>query len=257
MTTSAALFACGHIGKGQYCHTCAQTDQEQLARRAAREAKQVERRNAAAADPIDLSIVNHLSAVQREARDVLAKISSGVHPFSLDGKFLKSSAGKLLSVPVGRSYRLLKRPSEPARDYLSSNFHIAPEMNDTEARSPYTPPQEPVVCLYCEDCRMQTPWFPVGKDRNAAFNKAGEIWNARTRRPKAKEGDLLKLVHKEISAVDAAYLIDLLSRNEDDWEKRGPIFGMIAKKIADSKITLSDFWPVDTVLNDAARYRKL
>ena len=34
-------------------------------------------------------------------------MSSGIHPFSLDGKFLKSSAGKLLSVPVGRSYRLL------------------------------------------------------------------------------------------------------------------------------------------------------
>ena len=77
------------------------------------------------------------------------------------------------------------------------------------------------------------------------------------RRPKAKEGDLLKLIRKEVSAVDAAYLIDLLSRNEEDWEKRGPIFGMIAKKIADSKITMSEFWPVDTVLNDAARYRKL
>jgi hypothetical protein len=32
---------------------------------------------------------------------------------------------------------------------------------------------------------------------------------------------------------------------------------MLARKIVDSKITLSDFWPVDTVLNDAARYRKL
>ncbi|KND58106.1 hypothetical protein BVER_00362c [Candidatus Burkholderia verschuerenii] len=100
-------FACGHTGKGQYCHTCAQTNKELLAQRAAREAKQVERRNAAAADPIDLSIVEHLSAVQREARDVLAKVSSGVHPFALDGKPLKSSAGRLLSVPIGRSYRLL------------------------------------------------------------------------------------------------------------------------------------------------------
>ncbi len=97
----------------------------------------------------------------------------------------------------------------------------------------------------------------MGKDRHAAFNKAGEIWNAHTRRPKAKEGDLLKLIRKEIGSVDDAYLINLLARNEDDWEKQGPVFGMVAKKIADSKITFSDFWPVDTVFNDAARYRKL
>ena len=32
---------------------------------------------------------------------------------------------------------------------------------------------------------------------------------------------------------------------------------MLAKKIVDSKITMSEFWPVDTVLRDAARYRKL
>ena len=157
----------------------------------------------------------------------------------------------------GYSHRLLKRPSAPARDYLNSDDRIAPEMNDMESRSLYAIPQEKVCCIYCEDCGMQTPWISIGNDRYAALDKAGEIWNARVRRPKANEGDLLKLVRKEISAVDAAYLIDLLSRNEDDWEKRGPIFQMLAKKIADSKITMSEFWPVDTVLNDAARYRKL
>lgn len=77
------------------------------------------------------------------------------------------------------------------------------------------------------------------------------------RRPVAKEGDLLKLIRKEISALDAPFLIDLLARTEDDWEKRGPIFAMLAKKIVDSQITMSDYWAVDTVLNDAARYRKL
>jgi hypothetical protein len=157
----------------------------------------------------------------------------------------------------GFSHRLLKRPSAPARDYLTSEPSFAPEMNDLEARSLFAIPQEQVCCIYCEECGMQTPWFAIGNDRHAALNKAGEVWNARTRRPKAKEGDLLKLVRKEISAMDAAYLITLLSRNEEDWEKRGPIFGMIAKKIVDSKITLSDFWPVEPVLNDAARYRKL
>jgi hypothetical protein len=100
-------FACGHTGKGKFCHTCATAEKrkaEQL--RLCREKRRA-KRSSDAGDPIDLSIVRHLTSVQREARDLLAQVSNGVHPFSLDGKFLKSSAGKLLSVPVGRSYRLL------------------------------------------------------------------------------------------------------------------------------------------------------
>ncbi|TCK32511.1 restriction alleviation protein Lar [Paraburkholderia sp. BL8N3] len=157
----------------------------------------------------------------------------------------------------GFSQRTIGRPSAPEKDFSRLDRGRAPAMHDMEARSPYDAPTEKVCCIYCEECGMQTPWIPTGSDRHAALDKAGEIWNARTRRPKAKEGELLKLVRKEISAVDAAFLIDLLARNEEDWEKRGPVFGTIAKKIADSKITMSDYWPVDTVLNDAARYRKL
>lgn len=159
----------------------------------------------------------------------------------------------------GFSQRVIGRPSTPERDFsrLGDSRARAPAMHDLEPRSLYDAPSEKICCIFCEECGMQTPWIPIGSDRHAALDKAGEIWNARTRRPKAKEGDLLKLVRKEISAIDAAYLIDLLSRNEDDWENRGPIFGMIAKKIADSKITMSENWPIDTVLNDAARYRKL
>jgi hypothetical protein len=57
-------FACGHTGKGKFCHTCANAEKDKAEQR-------------------------------------LAKVSNGIHPFSLDGKFLKSSAGKLVSVPVG------------------------------------------------------------------------------------------------------------------------------------------------------------
>jgi hypothetical protein len=157
----------------------------------------------------------------------------------------------------GFSQRVIGRPSAPQRDFARLGPSLAPETHDMEARSPYEPPTEKVCCIYCEECGMQTPWIATGNNRHAALDQAGEIWNARTRRPKAKEGDLLKLIRKEIGAVDAEFLIDLLSRNEDDWEKRGPMFATIAKKISDSKITMSDYWPVDTVLNDAARYRKL
>jgi hypothetical protein len=65
-------FNCGHTGKGKYCHACAAVEKEKQAERAARAAKR-----------------------------------AASHPFALDGKPLKSSAGRLLSVPVGRSYRLL------------------------------------------------------------------------------------------------------------------------------------------------------
>ncbi|WP_250479744.1 MULTISPECIES: hypothetical protein [unclassified Caballeronia] len=99
-------FSCGHTGKGKYCHACAAAEKQKAEQRAAFEHKRAAKQSHAD-DPIDLSIVRHLSAVQREARDLLVKVSSGVHPFSLNGKFIKSSAGKLLSVPVGRSYRLL------------------------------------------------------------------------------------------------------------------------------------------------------
>jgi hypothetical protein len=100
-------FECGHTGKGKHCHACAAAEKRKGEQLRAFEEKRAAKRNSIAADPIDLSVVRHLSAVQREARELLAKVSSGVHPFSLDGKFIKSSAGKLLSVPVGRSYRLL------------------------------------------------------------------------------------------------------------------------------------------------------
>ncbi|WP_408181981.1 hypothetical protein [Paraburkholderia dipogonis] len=100
---------------------------------------------------------------------------------------------------------------------------------------------------------MQTPWFPIGNDKHAALEKAGTIWNRRLNRPAATEGDLLDLVRKEVSPVDAPYSLDLLSRTDEDWEARGPIFAALAQKIIDGKITARDFWPVEPVLKDAAR----
>ncbi|MFM0692218.1 hypothetical protein PQQ64_07955 [Paraburkholderia graminis] len=76
-------------------------------------------------------------------------------------------------------------------------------------------------------------------------------------RPAAAEGELPDLVRKEISPIDAPYILDLLNRTTEDWEKRGPIFSMLAQKIVDGKITTRDFWPIDPVLEDAARYRTL
>jgi hypothetical protein len=100
-------FACGHTGKGTYCHTCATIAQQKEAQRADTAAKRLAKRQAAEMDPVDLSSVNHLRAVQRQARELLAAVNAGTHPYALKGKPLKSTAGKVLSVPVGLSYRLL------------------------------------------------------------------------------------------------------------------------------------------------------
>ncbi|MFL9911987.1 DUF7682 family zinc-binding protein [Paraburkholderia sp. RL17-337-BIB-A] len=100
-------FECGHSGKGKYCHTCESIAKKKDADRAAREKKRAARIQAADADTIDLSAVAHLAAVQREARDLLSKVQGGMHPYALNGKPIKSCDGKLLSVPVGRSYRLM------------------------------------------------------------------------------------------------------------------------------------------------------
>jgi hypothetical protein len=100
-------FECGHSGKGQFCHTCAASAKANAHVRQEREQKRDAKRLAAASDAADLSIVDHLAAVQREARELLAKVGSGVHPYALKGKPLKSTSGLVLSVPVGRSYRLL------------------------------------------------------------------------------------------------------------------------------------------------------
>ena len=52
-------------------------------------------------------------------------------------------------------------------------------------------------------------------------------------------------------------MLDLLARTNEDWGKRGPIFSTLAQKIVDGIITARDFWPIDPVLMDADRYRKL
>jgi hypothetical protein len=106
-TNMKRTFECGHSGKGKYCHTCESIAKKKDADRVARENKRAARIQAADADPIDLSAVAHLTAVQREARDLLSKVQNGMHPYALNGKPIKSSNGELLSVPVGRSYRLM------------------------------------------------------------------------------------------------------------------------------------------------------
>jgi hypothetical protein len=100
-------FACGHTGKGQFCHACAALAKETTLKTQARNQKRLAKQLASEGDPIDLSIANHLIAIQTEAREIIGRVNTGTHPLALRGKRLQATAGRVLSVPVGRSYRLL------------------------------------------------------------------------------------------------------------------------------------------------------
>ncbi len=107
-------FACGHSGKGQYCHRCKQAEQEAAARQASAAAEQVERQQdrqaweaSFAADPIDLRGLQTRERVLK-ARELLRKLAAGEPYASLGGKRWESDRS-VISVPVGRGHRLVLR----------------------------------------------------------------------------------------------------------------------------------------------------
>jgi hypothetical protein len=124
-------------------------------------------------------------------------------------------------------------------------------------RPPEAPATEPLVCIYCDGCGMQTPWKPCKEDDTAARNAVAEIWNRRINRPEAEKTDLQRLVERELGATDIPAVLDLLSRTKGNWEEMGPQFAMIARRLVDATVVTFDSWPIDPVLHDAARYRKL
>jgi len=86
-------FECGHTGKGKFCHACEASRKQKEAERAVRESRRAAKAQAAKTDLIDLSAVGHLSAVQDEARDLLAKVRDGIHPYALKGKPIRTTNG--------------------------------------------------------------------------------------------------------------------------------------------------------------------
>ena len=113
-------FPCGHSGRGQYCHRC---DQEQKLTAAAEREKQAQAEAAAreraartaeknawreslARDPIPMH--DYPVPVVEKAREVLAAVAAGAPYMQFGGKRLNYDR-TLVSVPVGRSYRLVFR----------------------------------------------------------------------------------------------------------------------------------------------------
>ncbi|WGS55073.1 Lar family restriction alleviation protein (plasmid) [Paraburkholderia sp. D15] len=159
---------------------------------------------------------------------------------------------------VGRSQRVVAQLGDDGFDYSGFGRDAGPpEIGDTMPRPPGAPQTEPIVCIYCDGCGMTTPWEPVGTNMTAALDRVGLIWNRRLNRPPTEAHDLQALVEKELGAPDIHFVLDLLARNKDEWASRGPIFAMLAQRLVDATVVTADSWPIEPVLNDAARYRKL
>ncbi len=159
---------------------------------------------------------------------------------------------------VGRSQRLISPCPDPIYDPSRwGRFAGPPRNGDTAMRPPEAPATEPLVCIYCGECGMQTPWQPCGEDDTAARNTAAHIWNRRLNRPEAEKTELQRLVERELGTADIPAIIELISRLEGDWSELGPAIKMIARRLVDATVVTFDSWPIDPVLNDAARYRKL
>jgi Restriction alleviation protein Lar len=159
---------------------------------------------------------------------------------------------------VGFSQRVVAEVGQPGFDYGQFGRHAGPpKIGDVTPRPPYAPQTEKLTCVHCADCGMSTPWIPVGDDEHAALNQAAQIWNRRLNRPRIADGDLRDLIEKELGACDAQMVIDMLARNDEDWETRGPLFAILAQRLVDASVSTIESWPIEPVLRDAARYRKL
>jgi len=108
------MFACGHQGKGQYCHRCKQAEtvtaaqrQDEAAQRAAHQQAREAWEASFADDPIDLGALQTRERVQK-ARELLRRLAAGEPYASLGGKRWESDRN-IISVPVGRSHRLVLR----------------------------------------------------------------------------------------------------------------------------------------------------
>jgi hypothetical protein len=122
-------FPCGHTGKGRFCHRCETEKRDSseelapgagLAVAAAKEPDKIDLdkidkeawRETFEADPIPLRHLPSKGLVQR-ARMILGEIQKGAPWHQFNGKRLQHDR-TIVSVPLGRRYRILFRTDEGA-----------------------------------------------------------------------------------------------------------------------------------------------
>lgn len=111
-------FPCGHVGRGQYCHRCAQ---EKQAREQARAARQAWAERLAAAPVALESVPRH---VAEKVLQIIAELEQGKRYQDFKGKRLALMGQRdVISIPVGWSHRLICREGEAGLEYVEVISH--------------------------------------------------------------------------------------------------------------------------------------
>lgn len=119
-------FPCGHRGRGQICHRCAEERRAKAAAEAARSHARAEKdawEASFAADAIDLRALPERALVTK-ARQILAALAGGEDYTRFHGKRIGFDRA-LISVPLGKRYRLLLRDEGGALRPLECLSHEA------------------------------------------------------------------------------------------------------------------------------------
>jgi hypothetical protein len=114
-------FPCGHAGKGQFCHRCAQ-EQRETAAPSEESAEARAWKATFEADLIDLSAIQQYRALVEKARQIIGAIAGGASYTDFLGKRLQINRA-VISIPVGQSYRLLYRDGGAGLEPLSLLSH--------------------------------------------------------------------------------------------------------------------------------------
>lgn len=103
-------FPCGHRGKGKHCHRCVQEKERETREELAREKKR-EWRDSFDEDSVDLRKIQQDERLVRKARDIIRGIESGRPIADFQGKRMNHDR-RVISIPVGRNYRLICRDTD-------------------------------------------------------------------------------------------------------------------------------------------------
>lgn len=121
-------FPCGHLGKGRFCHGCAQ-DQHADEVRPDDSAEARAWKATFEADVIDLHAIRQYRLMEK-ARVIIAAMTAGAAHTEFRGKRLQVSRA-VISIPVGQSYRLLYRDGAAG---LKPLFLVSHERYNTDLR---------------------------------------------------------------------------------------------------------------------------
>lgn len=122
MPTRRKRFACGHSGFGGFCHRCAQGSTQGHVRTNGRQRKPQTTQKVTdhlECLGIDLRILPHVS-LRKKARNALLGIVRDGKPYPIFGGKRMLHNRHIISVPIGRNWRLLLEEQEDKRKTVLS-----------------------------------------------------------------------------------------------------------------------------------------